>query len=52
MKAKMKIKFDLNESIKRLEEITKGFQASAQRMQILIDKMDESKKKIEELNKI
>lgn len=52
MKAKMKIKFDLNETIRRLEEISKGYQESAKRMQILIDKMDESKKKIEELNKI
>ena len=52
MKTKIKIKFDLNETIKRLEEISKGYQESAKRMQILIDKMDESQKKIEELNKI
>ena len=41
MKAKMKIKFDLNETIKRLEEISKDYQESAKRMEKIIIKMDE-----------
>ena len=41
MKAKMKIKFDLNETIKRLEEISKAYQESAKRMEKIIIKMDE-----------
>ena len=41
MKTKTKIKFDLNETIRRLEEITKGYQASAERMGKIIVKMDE-----------
>ena len=41
MKAKMKIKFDLNETIRRLEEISKGYQESAKRMEKLIEKLDE-----------
>ena len=38
---KTKIKFDLNETIKRLEEITKSYQASAERMGKIIVKMEE-----------
>jgi len=41
MKAKMKIKFDLNETIRRLEEISKGYQESAKRMEKILVKMDE-----------
>ena len=41
MKTKTKIKFDLNETIRRLEEITKGYQASAKRMGKIIVKMEE-----------
>ena len=41
MKTKTKIKFDLNETIRRLEEITKGYQASAERMGKIIVKMEE-----------
>lgn len=41
MKTKTKIKFDLNETIRRLEEISKGYQASAERMGKIIVKMEE-----------
>lgn len=41
MKSKIKIKFDLNETIKRLEEISKGFQESAERMEKLSQKLEE-----------
>jgi len=41
MKTKIKIKFDLNETIRRLEEISKGYKESAQRMQQIIVKLDE-----------
>ena len=41
MKTKIKIKFDLNETIKRLEEISKGYQESAERMGKIIEKMEE-----------
>ena len=41
MKTKIKIKFDLNETIRRLEEISKGYQASAERMGKIIVKMNE-----------
>ena len=41
MKTKIKIKFDLNETIKRLEEISKGFQESAERMEKLSQKLEE-----------
>lgn len=41
MKTKIKIKFDLNETIKRLEEISKGYQESAKRMEKIVVKMDE-----------
>ena len=41
MKAKIKIKFDINETIKRLEEISKDYQESAKRMEKLIVKLDE-----------
>ena len=41
MKTKIKIKFDLNETIRRLEEISKGYQESAKRMEKIIVKMDE-----------
>ena len=41
MKTKTKIKFDLNETIKRLEEISKGFQESAERMEKLSHKLEE-----------
>jgi len=41
MKTKIKIKFDINETIKRLEEISKGYQESAKRMEKLIVKLDE-----------
>ena len=36
MKVKANIKFDLNETIKRLEAITAGFQASAQRLDNIV----------------
>jgi len=36
MKVKANIKFDLNETIKRLEAITAGFQASAQRLEVIV----------------
>ena len=36
MKTKVKVKFDLNETIKRLEAITAGFQASAQRLENIV----------------
>ena len=45
MKAKMKIKFDLNETIRRLNEISKGFEASANRIQVIVE--DANKKKQE-----
>ena len=32
MKTKVKVKFDLNETIKRLEAITAGYKASAERL--------------------
>lgn len=38
---KTKIKFNLDESIKRLEEISKAYQESAKRMEKIIEKMDE-----------
>jgi len=38
---KTKIKFNLDESIKRLEEISKAYQESAKRMGKIIEKMDE-----------
>lgn len=41
MKTKIKIKFDLNETIRRLEEISKAYQASAERMGKIIVKMEE-----------
>ena len=41
MKTKTKIKFDINETIKRLEEISKGYQESAKRMEKIIEKFDE-----------
>ena len=41
MKTKTKIKFDLNETIRRLEEISKAYQESAKRMQQIIVKLDE-----------
>ena len=40
---KEKIKFDLNETIRRLEEISKGYQESAKRMEKIIVKLDEIK---------
>jgi len=40
---KTKIKFNLDESIKRLEEISKAYQESAKRMGKIIEKMDEIK---------
>ena len=36
MKVKANIKFDLNETIKRLKAITAGFQASAQRLDNIV----------------
>ena len=49
MKVKANIKFDLNETIKRLEAITAGFQASAQRLDNIVAeaqaKKDEAHKK-------
>jgi len=36
MKVKASIKFDINETIKRLEAITAGFQASAQRLDNIV----------------
>ena len=41
MKTKTKIKFDLNETIRRLEEISKAYQESAKRMEKIIVKIDE-----------
>ena len=41
MKTKIKIKFDLNETIRRLGEISKGYQESAKRMEKIIVKMEE-----------
>lgn len=38
---KTKIKFDLNETIRRLNEISKGFNESAERMGKIIVKMNE-----------
>jgi hypothetical protein len=49
MKVKLNIKFDINETIKRLEAITAGFQASAQRLDNIVvetqAKKDEAHKK-------
>ena len=36
MKVKANIKFDLNETIKRLEAITAGYQASAKRLENIV----------------
>lgn len=41
MKTKIKIKFDLDETIRRLNEISKGFNESAERMGKIIVKMEE-----------
>lgn len=41
MKTKTKIKFDINETIRNLEAITKGFQESAERMKKLAEKIEE-----------
>lgn len=41
MKTKIKIKFDLNETIRNLEAITKGFQESAERMKKLAEKIEQ-----------
>lgn len=41
MKTKIKIKFDLDETIRRLNEISKGFNQSAERMGKIIEKMEE-----------
>ena len=36
MKVKANIKFDINETIKRLEAITAGYQASAKRLENIV----------------
>lgn len=41
MKTKIKIKFNLDETIRRLNEISKGFNESAERMGKIIVKMEE-----------
>lgn len=41
MKTKTKIKFNLDETIRRLNEISKGFNESAERMGKIIVKMNE-----------
>ena len=41
MKTKTKNKFDLNETIRNLEAITKGFQESAERMKKLAEKIEQ-----------
>ena len=41
MKTKIKIKFNLDETIRRLNEVSKGFNESAERMGKIIVKMEE-----------
>ena len=48
MKRKMKIKFDLNETIRRLNEISKGFEASANRLQVIVEEADKKKQEAHE----
>ena len=48
MKAKIKVKFNLNETIRRLNEISKGFQDSANRIEKIIDEVDEKKQEAHE----
>ena len=48
MKTKIKIKFDLNETIRRLEEISKAYQESAKRMEQIIDEADKKKQEAHE----
>lgn len=48
MKTKIKIKFDLNETIRRLNEISKGFEASANRIEKIVDEADKKKQEAHE----
>jgi len=48
MKTKTKIKFDLNETIRRLNEISKGFEASANRIQVIVEDAEKKKQEAHE----
>ena len=52
MKVKANIKFDLNETIRRLNAIAEGYKASAQRLEVIVAeaqaKQDEAHKKFME----
>ena len=48
MKTKTKIKFDLNETIRRLNEISKGFEASANRLKVIVEEAEKKKQEAHE----
>jgi adenosine/AMP kinase len=48
MKTKTKIKFDINETIRRLNEISKGFEASANRIQVIVEDAEKKKQEAHE----
>jgi hypothetical protein len=48
MKTKIKIKFDINETIRRLNEISKGFEASANRIQVIVEDAEKKKQEAHE----